>query len=398
MSHSILHSNPSLFLGALLGLGLACGGGSKGTPSSGPAQVTSPIALAPREAPQPNPTTGHWVRRDPDLAQHGTTWTVLGSGRVLMVGAILQPFPAWPATAAIHDPVTGAWTLANPLGKDSPTAFNTATRLQDGHRVLVTFERGDPATRVQIFNEATGLWAATNPPALARQQHTATLLRDGRVLVTGGRSATLLSACELYDPALGTWTATGHLHRPRARHTATLLADGKVLVVGGARGAQDAAELYDPITGLWEVTADSNSQRTGHTATLLPDGKVLLVGAKETRTVACFDPVSRTWAATAPLHCDRYEHTATLLKHGQVLVVGGKSVLDHAPLKSAELFDPATGTWTVTDPMGLARDRNQAVLLPDGTVLVGVGARMEAQAPGQKLMERYLPRVSPAAP
>src|SRR5437773_5331937 len=67
-----------------------------------------------------------------------------------------------------------------------------------------------------------------------RSQHTATLLPNGKVLVAGGGGINgSLASAELYDPASGTWAATGRLATARLEHTATLLPNGKVLVAGG---------------------------------------------------------------------------------------------------------------------------------------------------------------------
>ena len=67
--------------------------------------------------------------------------------------------------------------------------------------------------------------------------------------MTGGRApvAGALSASELFDPASGTFAATADLTTARSAHTATLLQDGQVLAAGGvdASGQPSAtAELY----------------------------------------------------------------------------------------------------------------------------------------------------------
>src|ERR1700676_2721392 len=54
----------------------------------------------------------------------------------------------------------------------------------------------------------------------ARYQHTATLLPNGKVLVAGGNNGGALTSAELYDPASGTWAATGNLGAARYQHTA----------------------------------------------------------------------------------------------------------------------------------------------------------------------------------
>src|SRR5215813_14009149 len=60
-----------------------------------------------------------------------------------------------------------------------------------------------------------------------RVSHTATLLPNGKVLAAGGANGVVtLASTELYDPASGTWAATGSLNTARSSHTATLLPDG----------------------------------------------------------------------------------------------------------------------------------------------------------------------------
>jgi hypothetical protein len=88
----------------------------------------------------------------------------------------------------------------------------------------------------------------------ARQLHTATLLPSGMVLVAAGFS-TLgpVNSAEIYDPASGSWAATGSLNTARDEHTAILLSNGMVLVAGGANGSGiplASAELYDPGIGI----------------------------------------------------------------------------------------------------------------------------------------------------
>jgi len=67
--------------------------------------------------------------------------------------------------------------------------------------------------------------------------HTATLLPDGQVLVAGGSTSGCFyggtSGAELYNPATGSWAATGSMTTARVDQSATLLGNGKVLVTGG---------------------------------------------------------------------------------------------------------------------------------------------------------------------
>ena len=270
--------------------------------------------------------------------------------------------------------------------------FHTATLLPNG-KVLVAggfngdFDFGFNLANAELYDPASGTWAATGSLGTARSEHTATLLPNGRVLVAGGFSDnySFLASAELYDPASGTWTATRSLGAARSSHTATLLPNGKVLVAAGFNGNLDngfnlaTAELYDPASESWRATGSLAVARTGHTATLLPNGKVLVAGGFNHSTwlasAELYDPASGTWTATGSLGAARSNHTATLLPNGKVLVAGGfQGDLDNGvELANAELDDPASGTWTATGSLGAARSAQTATLLPNGKVLVAGG-------------------------
>jgi hypothetical protein len=269
----------------------------------------------------------------------------------------------------------------------TPHAFHSATLLGDG-RVLVVGglinDRidGQVLASADLYDPASGSWAATGGMKHARWGHTATLLTDGRVLVAGSyvNSGNPLASAELFDPRTGRWTSTGSMTAGRGGHTATLLPDGTVLVVGG--GAENTelegsprsatAELYDPASGGWTATRNMTEARVGHTATLLPDGSVLVVGGSGNFIEAeLYDPSSGRWTATGSTSTPQgFGHSATRLLDGRVLVAGGNPGSEWDPLATAELYDPGHGRWTVTGRMATARSGHTATLLSDGAVLV----------------------------
>jgi hypothetical protein len=177
--------------------------------------------------------------------QGGHTLTLLGSGKLLMVGGG-QP--------QLYDPDTNIWSSAGTIAY--ARGSHTATLLRDG-RVLVAGGFGDSGTGgnpqtdiTEIYDPAANGWGRGATMMATRAFHTATLLPDGRVLVVGGEAANgaYLESTELYDPTTNRWGFAGPLSGPRGFHTASLLADGRVLVTGGwgAGDAYSSAEIYEP--------------------------------------------------------------------------------------------------------------------------------------------------------
>lgn len=323
--------------------------------------------------------------------------SLLPDGRVLLVGG---------GTAALFDPATGTLTATGaPM---SPRYMNTTTVLGDG-RVL--FAGGTPdgekaLKSAELYDPDTGTFSATSNLATRRLLHTGTLLADGRVLVTGGMEETstsdedeivpALTSCELYDPATGTWAATGSLAYGRAGHTATPLADGRVVILGGAdaQGLTLQAELYDPDTGAFVAAGSLLNGRLYHSATLLRDGRVLLVGGMKADdpsagttaedmldSTELYDPSSGTFEVTGQLTSPRIGHSATLLADGRLLIAGGLSA-EGAPLSTAEVYDPTSGTSAPTGTLTKPRALHSAILLADGRVLlVGGDATLGSSDP-----------------
>jgi hypothetical protein len=278
---------------------------------------------------------------------------------------------------------------------NSARANHTATLLADG-KVLLSggcggITQGAICTAsnavlasAELYDPATGTFAATGPMAVARIAHTATPLADGRVLTVGGVNPTnVVSSAEIYDPATGAFASTGSLAFARANHAAALLADGKVLVAGGemSNTALNEAELYDPNAGIFTSAGSMTVARESLTLSPLPDGKVLAAGGIATSTgctedVSCpsapvtnidlYDPSAGAFTAANNMVQAHGGHTATVLPSGKVLIVGGDTF-------AVELFDPTSATFSLTGSLEVARTGHTATLLNDGRVLVTGG-------------------------
>jgi hypothetical protein len=88
------------------------------------------------------------------------------------------------------------------------------------------------------------------------------VLPNGQVLVAGGFvfGTPGLSLAQIYDPATGSFAATASMNQGRQQHTATVLLNGQVLVTGGFNSQVSAnvssAELFSVSPAIVTVAID----------------------------------------------------------------------------------------------------------------------------------------------
>jgi WD40 repeat protein len=282
------------------------------------------------------------------------TATLLPNGKVLITGGLLRTIfnnVTYLSSAELFDPATASFTPVASMS--APRQRHTATLLGNG-KVLIVGGDSSPSdgtlNTAELFDSETGTFTSLpNPMSEPRTSHTATLLPSGKILIAGGYKlvgpgAVGTNTAELLDPVSGIFTslAPNTMTSIRLQHTATLLPNGKVLITGGSTDSSvyptaNTAELFDPSTGTFTLIASiMTSPRSTHTATLLPNGKVLLTGGYNggvgfpgspgtafTNAAESFDPVSETFLPLPPMTTGRALHTATLLTSGEILIVGG---------------------------------------------------------------------------
>jgi hypothetical protein len=322
-------------------------------------------------------TTGSLVT---DRTNHVAT--LLSDGRVLIAGGIRIAngvFTARLSSAEIFDPATGNFTPAASMGTDRQSP--SAALLANG-KVLVTGGFGNTGfgysawlPSAELFDPATGSFAATGSMSTGRGMHQLTLLASGRVLATGGTngSGIIVNTAEQFDPTTGAFTATGAMQQARELHTATLLPGGNVLIVGGSNstGYLSSMETFSPSTGTFSSLGALATARAEHTAILLPIGKLLIAGGQNSAgALASAELVgSGGGVATLPaLPAARSNHAAALLASGNVLLAGGRNA---GSLETAVLYDPL---FSATGALGTARSYHTATLLPTGLVLITGGS------------------------
>jgi len=303
------------------------------------------------------------------------TATLLRDGKVLVAGGLLRG-KIQQTSAELYDPTTGRWSATGSMqvprsGQTATLLPNGKVLVAGGGCNGKGFLQCTPGTfgvsqaSAELYNPATGKWAFTSAMSTGRQYGTATLLRDGKVLVAGGRAYCDDGVCvdaksaQLYDPATGTWAATGSMSDGREQHTATLLPNGKVLVAGGVNisgisgfSTPRTALLYDPATGGWSPTASMAAGHVGHSATLLRNGWVLVAGGGSS-VAEIYEPQRAMWALPGAMSTARTGQTATLLPNGHVLVTGGTSH-DGNPQSTAEEFLAGNGPLVGITPASIS--------------------------------------------
>jgi hypothetical protein len=239
------------------------------------------------------PALGRWFPAGSmTVPRWGHSATLLRDGRVLVAGGAMSTgcceMTALSSTE-IYNPVSNTWTRGASMG--TVRYSHTGTLLGDGRVLVVGGNRGvlqSQLSSAEIYDPSTDTWTRAADMSVPRVEHTATVLPDRTILVVGGASGdTYWSTSEVFDPRTGRWTRSPDMSAPRAGHTATAWKDGRVFVAGGlSRYGHPlaTAEIYDPHSRRWDEAVSMKDPRYLHTATLLADEKriAFLGGCGET--------------------------------------------------------------------------------------------------------------------
>lgn len=310
-------------------------------------------------------TAIHWTHwRVRSAASAARAWLGLG----LLVGLAACGGGGGDGSAAGSGARVGSFTAVASM--QIARTLPSSAVLADG-RVLVAGGfgvDGRPVASVEIFNPATGQWAAGPAMAATRAGDFLVRLNDGRVLALGSSNS------EVYSPATQQWspiaTPPGALSAPYV-----VLSDGRVLALSLA-GPQ--AHVYDPAANRWVSYAGFDGRRDFGTVRMV-DGRVLVSGGRlgtvRTDTTLIFNAANGQWQAGPRMNVARMEHFSFVLDDGRIVVSHG--VTDSPTVRgSTEVYDPASGRWTLAgDVIKFSASTTGATCTPlgGGRVLVAGG-------------------------
>ena len=230
----------------------------------------------------------------------------------------------------------------------------------------------------------TNTWSSAGHMTEARTGAAAVQLTDGRILITGGSDSNGVpqATAEIYDPATGAFAAVPDMTVPRANHAAILLGSGDVLVTGGLTtggGYSDSAEIYSVGSQQWTLVPSSiGTGLAGHAMALLSDGNVLIAGGTSTTKVVSsiilFNVTTETFTPIGALLTPRTGAAAAATPDGRVLIVGGTD-MNGAVLASTEIItysnDPMSVTVSSGPTMTSPRVGATATSTYDGVAVIG---------------------------
>lgn len=342
---------------------------------------------------------------------------------------------AWAGGVAYPAVVDPAWSVTGAMV--TPRIHHAAVKLDSGRILIVGGYAGSinrcsyNLAAAEIYDPATGTFAATTAMGSSRNYPAAVKLPSGNVLVAGGSGGTMctqLSTAEIFNPTSATWTPAASMTQAAFAFPLVLLGNGDALAVGGTYNGGTAGDtLYLASADTW-VDATGFSARDP-VALTRSDGKVVATAGhvfdsasgSDTPNAAIylFDPATRLWSDTGSqihfpgsqvvpvrqdsshvlllggganqdsaeiLDLDTFQSTpvtglpsqrtgfsATLLSTGSVLVAGGGAGVN------ADLYDPATDTWSTAGSMVVNHSYHTANLLADGKVLLAGGTAWGSQ-------------------
>lgn len=229
------------------------------------------------------------------------------------------------------DTVSGTWREAPPLARGTD---NVAV-LARGDQVHAI--GGEAGLAHQVFDTRTGRWSAGPPPPRLRFASAAAVL-NGRLHLIGGwngdnRATGSVASHDIFDPATGTWAAAAPLATARNAAAAAVLG-GRIAVVGGRapgiRAGDQASlasvEVYDAEADRWHPGPPLPQARASLAAVTCA-GRLYALGGETAPGAVCasvtrLDALSASWTVLPDMP-QAIHGLAAVVVGGAIVVMGG---------------------------------------------------------------------------
>jgi N-acetylneuraminic acid mutarotase len=353
----------------------------------------------------------------------------LANGNILVAGGGAGLGSSGSGLSEVYDYRSSSFFMTGNLATDR--AAGTGVILNDGRVLITGGVNGlgTVTNACELYDPATNLFTPTGAMATPRVLHTLVKLNDGRVLAAGGSTAVsgtdpvaqLLSfvnnataTAELYNPATGTWAAAANLPSTRTGHSAAIVPDGRVLVAGGVQPGilgipqfLTSATRYNPASNAWNATASmGGTARAISSVSTLADGRVMVAGgvtasivtlsATAVPDVSIYNNGTNTWQNGPNLAAGRYAHGLTTLPNGRVVALGGvvgtvSSTTTPITTAAVESYNPLTNAWSPLIQLLQPRAAASIHLTPDGKRVVVIGGSNDVGPITPGTAELYVP-------
>lgn len=207
-----------------------------------------------------DPTSNTWSRTGSlNTARYFHTAVLLKTGKVLAIGGS----PGM-TSCELYNPSAGTWS--NAASTTTGRYLNTSTLLSDGKVLVAGGANGRyPINSAEVYDPTGNTWTTTGTLTTGRYAHSAALLTDGTVVLAGGEGQSQscgkdcttyipTSKVEIYNEATGTFAAATSLNQALAYQSMTLLSNGRALENGGIGTTsiccvvENTASIYTPLT------------------------------------------------------------------------------------------------------------------------------------------------------
>ncbi|VDK84207.1 unnamed protein product [Litomosoides sigmodontis] len=270
-------------------------------------------------------------------------------GLVFAVGGLTNAGDSL-STVEMFDPMTGKWTLAQPMN-----SIRSRVGVAVMNRMLYAiggFNGHDRLRTVEVFDLDENKWTEVSPLINKRSALGAAVVNDHLYVCGGYDGICSLASVEVFNPCTNRWTLTTAMNKQRSAAGIAVI-DNYIYVIGGHDGMSifNSVERLNVDNGEWQVVKSMNTKRCRLGATTVR-GKIYVCGGYDgcqfLKSVEVYEPEKDEWSPLSPMHLKRSR--VSLISSGGVLyAIAGYDGISN--LSSMETYSIEEDKWTLAASM-----------------------------------------------